>query len=186
MKNQLITTTFILVLALVACKRTQWNTESENRINLVSPLKANHDSIVKTFVENFTPDTLSPRKVHFPIHLIKSVKLLQKESPSSLERYLTLLYLKILKGHLHCCHQTFEIRSNVIDKVVIDSISDPILYQYNLITKQFSTETEMISSGFVEKYIDNIPELLKYNKILEINDEIEQIDNKIKNEIYWK
>ncbi len=105
----------------------------------------NNLNIVKQFVEEFLPDTIiqnGMRKMNtFPDSVVKAFKALRLNRQKQ-EKYLTLLYLKIYRGHLQCCYQSFELRKkpNIIG---IDSIADPLLFEYNLITKQFNSKSRI-------------------------------------------
>ena len=148
---------------------------------------SDNDSIVKTFVENFQPDsTLNGfHKMHnFTGQFVYSLKQLRKEKSPNSEKYLTLLYLKIYRGHLKCCHQSYELRKLIPQKIAIDSISDPVLFEYNLITKQInnSKNQEFISSGIAESWLQKNNKLLIYS---EISKEISLI-KKISSEIKYK
>jgi hypothetical protein len=102
-----------------------------------------------------------------PDSVIVAFKNIRME-PDSQEKYLSLLYLKIYRGHLQCCRRGFELRFN-FNVNGIDSISDPLLYEYNLLTKQFDAtkRIEMITSGIAEIWVEKNNRLLNDDQILQ-------------------
>src|SRR5690606_14399277 len=118
----------------------------------------------RQFAENFVPDTTMQsgmRKMNnFPDSVVKAFKAIRADRQNQ-EKYLTLVYLKIYRGHLQCCHQSYELRAKP-NSIGIDSIADPLLFEYNLITKQFddNKRIEMITSGIADTWVEKNKNLL--------------------------
>ncbi len=148
----------------------------------------NNLRLVKNFAEGFVPDTTSlvmDRVHHFPDSVVAAFKSLRADR-SNMEKYLTLLYLKIYRGHLQCCHQSYELRKNVSGG--IDSLSDPLLYEYNFITRFYNSNKpiEMIGSGLADVWVEHNRRLLKDPQIKKEYDIIKTIQNNMEKGDYWK
>ncbi len=146
-------------------------------------------SRVRQFAENFTSDTTEQSRFNktftFPDSVVMAFKSLRSDSINQ-EKYLTLLYLKIYRRHLQCCHQSYELRENSAGG--IDSIADPLLYEYNRITNFFDSNKsiERIGSGFAEAWVEKNKRLLSYDKIKQEYKTIKTIQHNIEKGDYWK
>lgn len=172
-----ILTTLIIISAcghstIESKKNDKVNTVLSDSITIVNENIRVRDNIeiAKQFSENFNPDTTIKngfaQMFNFPDSVVSAFKALRSDRKNQ-EKYLTLLYLKIYRGHLQCCHQSYEIRKTIRQDIGIDSISDPLLYEFNLITKQFDSRKriEMISSGIADNWLTKNKQLLEYDKI---------------------
>jgi hypothetical protein len=145
--------------------------------------------IARQFAENFLPDTTMEsgmKKMNtFPDSVVKAFKAIRTDRQNQ-ERYLTLIYLKIYRGHLQCCHQSYELRAKP-NGIGIDSIADPLLFEYNLITKQFDNNKgiEMINSAIADTWVERNKNLLSDNQIKKEYRLIKTIQKNIEKGIYW-
>ena len=139
--------------------------------------------IARQFAVDFLPDTTMQggmkKMNNFPDSVVKAFKAIRLDRHNQ-EKYLTLLYLKIYRGHLQCCHQSYEIRVKPY-VVGIDSIADPLVFEFNLITKQFDNNKriEMITSGLAHSWVESNKRLLKYDLIKKEYKTIKEIEENI-------
>ena len=150
--------------------------------------------IARQFAEDFIPDTTMKdgfkKMNNFPDSVVKAFKAIRSDRPNQ-EKYLTLLYLKILRGHLQCCHQTYELRKTsktMWNTKGIDSVADPLLYEYNFTIKMFDNNRryEFIASSLAETWLEKNKQLLKYDKIKAEYKIIRTIETNIEKGIYLK
>ena len=145
--------------------------------------------IARQFAENFAPDSTMQsgmRKTnYFPDSVVEAFKAIRADQQNQ-EKYLTLIYLKIYRGHLQCCHQSYELRAKP-NSIGIDSISDPLLFEYNLITKLFDNNSriEIITSGIADTWVERNKNLLSDDQIKKEYRLIKTIQKNIENGIYW-
>lgn len=146
--------------------------------------------IVRNFAEQYNPSFESnmgvPALGNIKNEVINAIKELRGASKVELEKYLTLIFIKLYRAHLECCHQSFELRLS--DKTYIDQNQDPLLYEFNLIIKMFK-QNEMIpfiSSRISYDYVMSHSYLLEYNKIKSEIKIIDRLLDKINKGIYWK
>jgi hypothetical protein len=177
---------FFVLIFCISCEIEK----NEQKDVIDSQLISKNLSIAKQFVEEFLPDTTTEngfnKMCHFPDSIVSVFKAIRLDKQNC-EKYLTLLFLKIYRGHLLCCHQSYDIRCNS-DCIGIDKIRDPLLYEYNLITYRFNVfkRYEFISSGFVVDWVNKQNYLLNYEPIkLELS-KIHTIEKNIENGVYWK
>ncbi|HNP34063.1 MAG TPA: hypothetical protein PKN96_12290 [Flavobacterium sp.] len=142
---------------------------------------------LKEFAEAYQPTTDKPAKLPTLPGKIKSslLSLRQTHNPK-LEQYLTFIFIKLYRSHLECCHQSYEVRTAHSSN--IDSISDPLIYEYNLITQVYkpSDRIEMFSSSVAYDWVKKHPLLLKDIRIKREYDIIKSIEANIKKGKYWK
>ncbi len=145
--------------------------------------------IVRQFAENFVPDTTMQSGMkkmnNFPDSVVKAFKAIRADRQNQ-EKYLTLIYLKIYRGHLQCCHQSYELRTKT-NSMGIDSIADPLLFEYNLIIKQFDKDKriEMINSSMADSWVEKNKYLLSDDQIKKEYRLIKSIQKNIENGICW-
>ncbi|HMU45556.1 MAG TPA: hypothetical protein PKC72_04260 [Chitinophagaceae bacterium] len=151
----------------------------------------NHDSAkvllqkIKYWSESFNPQTSLGGKIirvpEVPDSIGKSIKALRQSSNNEFEKYLTLVLLKIYRCHLTCCNQGYELR-NRTSAVGIDSIADPLLFEFNLVAKTFDNNKpiEFINSAIAFSWVQENKKLLDYNKLKSEYDKIKKISSDIK------
>jgi hypothetical protein len=151
----------------------------------------NNLNALKQFAESYKPYTdskqIAANLPNVPDKIKSSFPSLRKTNKKELEQYLTLIFLKLYRSHLECCHQSYEIR-NSITNYKIDSLKDPLIYEYNLTTKNYKPNAliEFISSDIGYTWTKKNPSLLKYYPIKKEYDIIEQIEKNIDNGIFWE
>lgn len=173
----------LLVIEAVSCGPEAANNKSigkSNKDTAVSlpntPSVLDNDSLLallsraKRFAENYRPISSSESGIallnNIPDSIVYSFKQLRLHGRSEYEKYLTLIFLKIYRTHLQCCHQGFELR-NSIKKGNIDSLTDPLLYEFNLISNFFdnSNTIEFINSGISINWLEKNKKFLEYDEI---------------------
>ena len=87
---------------------------------------------------------------------------------------------------MQCCHQSYELRVKPF-VLGIDSIADPLVFEFNLITKQFDNNKriEMITSGLAHSWVESNKRLLKYDLIKKEYKTIKEIEENITKRKYW-
>jgi len=168
----------IILLIISSCGQNSFDRKakssdtvsSDTAIGLPNVINLQDNLIIaREFAENFLPDTTMQdglkKMNNFPDNVVRAFKALRFDRVNQ-EKYLTLVYLKIYRGHLQCCHQSYELRVN-LNSIGIDSITDPLLFEYNLITNQFDNNKriERISSGIADSWVNKNKKLLSYDKI---------------------
>jgi hypothetical protein len=149
-----------------------------------------HLKLAKEFAETYSPDPFGKTGVtevpSVPDSVLVAFKALGNIDKAAEEKYLTLIFLKLYRAHMQCCHQSYELRKN--SAANIDSISDPLLYEYNLATRQFNPDKriEFVSSHIAQSWVDSNRYLLKYNQIRMEYDKIKKIEDSIAKHLYWK
>lgn len=196
-RQLLIITTISLFIS--ACRQNSNGTPKIETLNTVSADSAiaikdtissqDNLKIARQFAEEFLPDTTMQsgmRKMNnFPDSIVKAFKAIRIDQQNQ-EKYLTQIYLKIYRGHLQCCHQSYELRKKPTG-IGIDSVADPLLFEYNLITKQFDNnkKIEIIASGIAETWVEKNKILLSDDQIKKEYRLIKTIQKNIENGIYW-
>jgi hypothetical protein len=156
---------FLFVLVATSCS-SGTTTKKRNDINkdTIAPKTTtfkmlSNDSLTvllnrtKRFAEKYKPVSNSELGIalltNVPDSITYSFRQLRIRGNNEYAKYLTLILAKVYQTHLKCCHQGYELRNNIHGKG-IDSIADPLLYEFNLISKTYdNTELiEFINSGF--------------------------------------
>jgi hypothetical protein len=90
--------------------------------------------VARNFAEKFQLDSFQYEGVgrlgQVPDSVVYAFKTLRQTDSLSHKRYLGVIFLKIYLDHLRCCHQSYELRNNY-SFAPIDSITDPLLYEFN-------------------------------------------------------
>ncbi len=120
--------------------------------------------IAKSYAESYVPSIEGPTHlVDVPDSVVKAFQELGRSNEAAAEEYLTLVFLKIYHSHLICCHQSYEIRNGIILDVAIDSLTDPLLYEFNRITGVLveQQQVEFLSSSFAYDRVKENNDLMK-------------------------
>lgn len=140
-----------------------------NKLNMTSDTtnhfaNQNHLKIAREFAESYQPD-LIPNKVvtsvpRFADSVLIAFKALAYRDEEAAKRYLTLIFLKLYRAHRQCCHQSYELRENSIER--IDSTKDPLLFEFNRVAKFYgnSERIKFVSSGISKAWVDRNRQLL--------------------------
>lgn len=164
---------------------------NELKILKKSPNKfSNQDNlkIAKEFAESYLPDSIPNKGVEelrdIPDSVVYAFRNLDNKEAK--EKYLVLIFLKLYRSHMQCCHQSYDLRTKFSNK--IDSITDPLLFEYNLVTKQYTNDKpiEFIPSFIAERWVDSHPYLLKYQNIQTEYNKIKKVEDSIVRHLYWK
>lgn len=146
--------------------------------------------IVRNFAERYTPSVESNNGVpvfgYIKNEVINAFNELRGTNKVELEKYLTLIFIKLYRAHLQCCHQSYELR--ISDKPYIDQTQDPLLYEFNLLTNMYKQNEiiPFISSRMSYDYVKTHSYLLEYNKIKTEIKKIDRLLHKINKGVYWK
>ena len=150
-----------------------------------------HLKIAREFAESYKPDSIPnnngvanvPKVADSVLIAFKSLAYQNNEAA---KKYLTLIFLKLYRAHMQCCHQSYELREGSIEK--IDSIKDPLLYVFNDITKLYdhSARIEFVSSAISKNLVDSNQQLLQYDKIKLEYRKIQKVEDSIMKGLYWE
>ena len=138
----------------------------------------------KRFAEKYKPISNSELGIalltNVPDSIVYSFKQLRIHGNNEYVKYLTLILVKVYRTHLKCCHQGYELRNNTHGKG-IDSIADPLLYEFNLISKIYDNinRIEFINSAIGHTWLEENKQLLEYDKLKKEYLEVEKIGNGI-------
>jgi len=147
--------------------------------------------IIVQYAEGYTPvsggNNVVNKLTGVPDSVVNAFRSIRKISSPVAEEYLSLIFLKVYYSHLKCCHQSYELRTTIPGNGTIDSLSDPLLYEFNLITNYFdnSKRIEFIHSGMGHSWVEKNKRLLKNTKIRETFEKIKLISDSINKGIYW-
>lgn len=111
--------------------------------------------IARAFAESYEPAEQFAQLKDVPCEVVIAFKRLGECDRRASERYLSLIFVKVYRAHLLCCNQSYELRTYENHRTGIDSITDPLLYEFNGITKTFDPHApiEMISSAIPYTWI---------------------------------
>lgn len=176
---------------LFACSNNNLSSKNSNTISLNDsvPSKTALET-VSNFSKTFKPDSSAYKGIgtlkNVPDSVAKAFKILRQTDTLSHKKYLTVIFLKLYLDHLRCCHQSYEIREKMNGS--IDSVADPLLYEFNLATKMFDLNKyhEFINSGIADTYVEKHQELLAFPEIREVINQIRPVSDSIAKHLYWK
>jgi hypothetical protein len=186
-KSKIALVPFLLIF--LACRN---NNPSKN-FNKFSSNDSASDMVALETIINFSkifePDSSSYEGIgtvkNIPDSIVSAFKILRATDTLAHKKYLMVVFLKLHLDHLRCCHQSYELREPFTGYV--DSVSNPMLYEFNLATKMFDLNKyhEFISSAIAKKYIENHKELLEYPEIKQVINEMRPIEDSINKHLYW-
>lgn len=182
----LLITSQLLIISCNQNKSSQ-NTQVDNIDTVITTAdKLTSDSVsillnvVRKFSESYDPKTNSKTEIPFlkniPENIAYSIKRLRINGNEEYIKHLTLILVKLYKEHLKCCHQGYELR-NKVSIVGIDSIADPLLFEFNLVSKIFDNKKpiEFINSAIAFSWVEQNKQLLDYKKLKSEYDKIKKI-----------
>jgi hypothetical protein len=184
---------FACVSMLSCTENSTSNLKQHTADSNSKPLRIHDPSalkIVRDFSNCFEPDSSAYTGIgslqNVPDSIIQAFKILKQSDTLSHKRYLIVIFLKLYLDHLRCCHQGYELRDPFT--LYIDSVANPMLYEFNLATKMFDLKThhEFINSGIAHTYVEKHKDLLMYPEIKEIMDKIKPVEDSIIQHLYWK
>ncbi len=112
--------------------------------------------VAKCFAENYEPHKDGIAKlVEVPAHVVEAFTHLKAEDRSACEKYLALIFIKLYRAHLECCNQSYELRTRSSKRFDIDRAADPLLFEFNSITKMYDMDKpiEFISSAMAYDWV---------------------------------
>lgn len=198
--SNLTYTSGILIVLTLSCNSStisKFDKEFKNENEIISAKEdfsndVDYAKIAANFAEKFNPTPTSDREVqslvNVPDSVSKAYKYLRNNSFQKSEVLLTIIFLKLYRSHLECCHQSYESRTNIPHTGNIDSIADPLLYEYNLIINFFdnSRQIEFINSGIAHSWAEKNRNLLENKIVKKEFEEIERISKNIEKGVYWE
>lgn len=124
--------------------------------------------------ESFLPSLPEPSKE--VLEILRKMGESQRQETIPL---LSLVFLRIYRSHLACCHQGYELRT-VTGMKGISKEADPLLFWYNEAIGRFSNlgGIEMVHSYIAFEYLKTHPELLEDPNIREEFDRISTMENR--------
>lgn len=139
---------------------------------------------VKEYAESFFPDSsssASPKNA--PDSIVSSFLALKTTDHNLFEKYLTLVFIKIYRAHLQCCHQSYELRGKVPK-----NNKDTLVKEFIEMVKYFPLEKdhEFIPSHIAKKWVNENHKLMKYDLIKNEMNTINEISENIRKGIYWE
>ena len=208
MKNNYFIFIVLCFILFTSCNSEKDNKATEERIEadtliiITEPIRTeintsedaigHLDSIVSTY-------SIEQRH-EYPIDSILTKKALLKlryENEDSLKCYVTWFMLRKYRFHLECCNQGYNLRSDMGNSK-IDSLSEPILYEFLLFSDSFegnnvTKEMEFINSGIAMTYLEENLDLLdfdpiarEYDKLLKIFELMDDPDFDVIQPDYYK
>jgi len=152
-------------------------------------LGQNHLEAAQRFANNFQPDSFPYKGIgelgNVSDSVVYAFRSLRHSDCISHKRYLTVIFLKLYLDHLRCCHQSYEVRSKMGGS--IDSVADPLVYEYNLATRVFNTDKpiEFINSGIADTYVEKNKYLAEYPEIKELLYKMKPVKDSVEKHLYW-
>lgn len=142
------------------------------------------EEIVMNFAENYSPNK-SENLNAIPSDIVNAFSELQTSNKEKHTKYLTLVFAKLYAEHLRCCHQVYIIATR--NKNDFDKNNVSMINEFAKMTNYVDYENppEVWSSGIVEKWLTENPELVEFKPIELQKRRIDSIANKIANGDYW-
>jgi hypothetical protein len=178
-----------ILFLLFNCNQKQEKTE--NGINSEPELKTqsefrNYVKEVSEFALNYSPKGASALD-SIPENIIKGFRELRTIDKNAHEKYVTLIFTKLYAEHLQCCHQSYIIENFPADKSDYDFDKLTMVNEFAFMSNYLDDEKlpEIWTSGIIEKWLAENPELLEFEPIGKYNQFIKTVSEKIKNGDYW-
>lgn len=143
--------------------------------------------VVKQFALEYEPTPKEGKTVtlqSIPISISDKFQTL-RESDRNYEEHLALIFAKILRYHLNCCHQSYELRTN---NTYLITAEDPLVFELMALTNKYpkNRRVELLTSYVILDIIEELPELMNYEPLNAELLEINEIRKKIENGDFWK
>lgn len=165
--------------------------KTENGINPEPELKTQSESRnyikeVSEFALNYSPKGASALD-SIPENIIKGFRELRTIDKNAHEKYVTLIFTKLYAEHLQCCHQSYIIEYFPANKSEYDFDKLTMVNEFAFMSSYLDNEKlpEIWTSGIIEKWLTENPELLEFEPIGKYNQYIKTFSEKIKNGDYW-
>ena len=160
---------------------------SESELKTQTELESrNYENEVSDFALNFSPKGASALD-SIPENIVKGFRELRNIDKKVHEKYVTLIFTKLYAEHLQCCHQSYIIENFPADKSEYDFNKLTMVNEFAFMSNYLDDEQlpEIWSSGIIEKWLTENPELLEFEPIGKYNQFIKTVSEKIKNGDYW-
>jgi len=184
----------ILILTVLVISCTDQADQANKITSSVNDLSENYSTekahlIAKNYSLAYLPDSMPYEGIgklnNVPDSVVQAFKILRRADSAAHNKWLTVIFLKLSLDHLRCCRHHFEVRN----KPGLDSISDPLLYEYLITTKVFDVtkRIEFINSGRLpELWLERNPSLRFDPEIQNILNEMKPIEDSISKGLYLK
>ena len=180
-----------ILILLFNCNQKQGKTEtgihSESELNTQSELESeNYKYEVSEFALNFSPNGVFDLD-SIPDNIVKGFRELRTIDEDAHEKYVTLIFTKLYAEHLQCCHQSYVIEHFPADKSEYDFDKLTMVNEFAFMSNYLDDEKlpEIWTSGVIERWLTENPELLKFEPIGKYDQIIKVVSEKIKNGDYW-
>jgi acyl carrier protein len=142
--------------------------------------------LIMQFSEDFTPSESFATLPEITDTIYRAFEIAKSVNYNAYEECITLIFIKLYRAHLECCHQSYEVRKQRPDK--LNKLRDPLVYEFLNFSKgyQEGKRLEFISSSIGYTYVKQNPHLLENNQIKEQYDIIKKISKNIEDGVYWK
>lgn len=136
--------------------------------------------VVKKYALEYEPTpeegmitTLKP----VPLSIVEEFQKLRVKNVAY-EQHLALIFAKIYRYHLTCCHQSYELRT---ENIYFITSEDPLVYELMTLSKKYADNefVEFLSSGVILNILDERSELLRYEPLKNEFQKIKEIKAKI-------
>ena len=172
-----------IIILLITCGQKQQKSES----NVDDQVKINnldYKNIISDFALNYSPKGSSALD-SIPEDIIRGFIELRKVDQTAHEKYVTLVFTKLYAEHLRCCHQGYVIATRLNNDFDTDNIS--MISEFAYMSKYLEKDSlpEMWTSGIIEIWLTENPDLLEFEQTRKYKQVIDSISNKIENGDYW-
>lgn len=173
---------------LLSCNQKQRKTENEINSKLESKTQSefrNYKNEVSKFAMNFSPKGASALD-SISENIINAFKELRTTDKIAHKKYVSLVFTKLYAEHLQCCHQSYVIEHFPSNKSDYDFDKLTMVNEFAFMSNYLDDEKlpEIWTSGIIEKWLTENPELLKFEPIGKYNQFIKTVSEKIKNGDY--
>jgi hypothetical protein len=141
---------------------------------------------LKEFALEYEPTPQKGKTILEPIPISISTEFKNlRENGKKYEEHLALIFTKIYRYHLTCCHQSYEIRTN---NTALITPEDPLVFELMVLTDIYpkGKHVELLTSAVILTILEEHPELLDYEPLSKELQEINVIKKKIENGDFWK
>ena len=135
---------------------------------------------VKAFALAYEPTPVEGKRVTLetiPTSISDEFRALRKNN-QKYEEHLVLIFAKVLRYHLDCCHQSYELRIKNTQSITSE---DPLVFELMTLTDRYTIDTpvELLTSAVVLEILAEKPELLNYEPLRKEFQKISEIRKKI-------
>jgi hypothetical protein len=149
--------------------------------------KQDFKNIVAEFAKQYAPNR-SENLDSIPTDIIKAFTELRTIDKDEHEKYVTLIFTKLYAEHLQCCHQSYIIANFRSNRSDYDFEKPTMVNEFAFMSNYLDKDNmpEIWTSGIIEKWLTENPNLLEYEPIGKYNQFIKTVQKKIENGDYWE